>query len=284
MAHSRPPEQPAVRTTIVGGRPPGSGRSSEKAPRGIEVLIKKAAVDRTFKALLLKKRDAAAKAIGLALSRSEAAVLRSITSAQLAAMIRQTTVRPDLKPVFRGAAAALMLAALSAAGPTRAEEAPPRSDPTTEKPAPKEPEPRRRDRPAGEAELKPRMVCKVMPPRIVAIAGVAPAGWDQPQKEMVEFPPESTPELDKLTPEQVQERVKELLPKLANENFEVREQATLRLMQLGPRVLPLIAEFRSDDPEESSRLNRARHALEAAKKAEGQLQIRDGKWEWHVER
>ena len=38
----RPAEQQAVRTTIVGGRPPGSGRSDVAVPRGIEVLVKKA--------------------------------------------------------------------------------------------------------------------------------------------------------------------------------------------------------------------------------------------------
>jgi len=38
-------EQEAVRTTIVGGRPPGSGQPVGRIPRGIEVLLKKAAVD-----------------------------------------------------------------------------------------------------------------------------------------------------------------------------------------------------------------------------------------------
>ncbi|GAG42054.1 unnamed protein product, partial [marine sediment metagenome] len=56
----RPMEQPAVRTTIVGGRPPGSGKTVGPIPRGIEVLIKKAAVDPGFKMLLLAKRDGAA--------------------------------------------------------------------------------------------------------------------------------------------------------------------------------------------------------------------------------
>ena len=37
----RPQEQEAVRTTIVGGRPPGSGKSVGNIPRGIEVLVKK---------------------------------------------------------------------------------------------------------------------------------------------------------------------------------------------------------------------------------------------------
>ncbi|MCP4231568.1 MAG: hypothetical protein GY771_15670, partial [bacterium] len=41
-------EREAVRTTIVGGRPPGSGKSNGSIPRGIEVLVKKASVDAVF--------------------------------------------------------------------------------------------------------------------------------------------------------------------------------------------------------------------------------------------
>jgi hypothetical protein len=37
-------EQPAIRTTIVGWRPPGPGKDVGSVPRGIEVLVKKAAV------------------------------------------------------------------------------------------------------------------------------------------------------------------------------------------------------------------------------------------------
>jgi len=78
---SRPPEQDAVRTTIVGGRPPGCGQPVEPIPRGIEVLIKKAAVDPEFRSLLIEKRDAAAREIGLALDpASSAAPPRSCSS------------------------------------------------------------------------------------------------------------------------------------------------------------------------------------------------------------
>jgi len=37
-------EQESVRTTIVGGRPPGSGKPMGGVLRGIEVLLKKAAI------------------------------------------------------------------------------------------------------------------------------------------------------------------------------------------------------------------------------------------------
>lgn len=110
----RPMEQPAVRTTIVGGRPPGSGKTVGPIPRGIEVLIKKAAVDPAFKMLLLAKRDGAAKAIDLTLEAAEAMMLKAAPRAQLEAIIAQTSVHPSVLPAFLGRAAAVMLVALGA--------------------------------------------------------------------------------------------------------------------------------------------------------------------------
>ncbi len=109
---SYPVEQPAVRTTIVGGRPPGQGKGVGSVPRGIEVLVKKAAVDREFKAVLLTERSAAAVGIGLELSETEAAMLDGVPAPQLEAIIAGTTVSPKLRPAFLGRAAAVMLAAL----------------------------------------------------------------------------------------------------------------------------------------------------------------------------
>ena len=62
-------EREAVRTTIVGGRPPGSGKSVGMIPRGVEVLLKKAAVDPLFRDLLLERRAGAAGEIGLGLTK-----------------------------------------------------------------------------------------------------------------------------------------------------------------------------------------------------------------------
>jgi len=107
-------EQPAVKTTIVGGRPPGSGKAVGPIPRGIEVLIKKAAVDPGFKTLLLAKRDGAAKAIDLTLEAAEAMMLKATPRAQLEAIIAQTSVHPSVLPAFLGRAAAVMLVALGA--------------------------------------------------------------------------------------------------------------------------------------------------------------------------
>lgn len=109
-------EQEAVRTTIVGGRPPGSGRANGAIPRGIEVLTKKAAVDPDFRTLLLRDRGAAAGMIGLELSRSEAAMLAVVPQGQLEAIIAATRVQKKILPAFLGRSAAAMLVALSTLG------------------------------------------------------------------------------------------------------------------------------------------------------------------------
>jgi len=111
----RPAEQEAVRTTIVGGRPPGSGKGLGDIPRGIEVLIKKASVDPEFKELLLEERAGAAKAIGLELDPSEVVMLNGVPEAQLEAIIARTTIAPKNKAAFLGRAAVIMLAALGVA-------------------------------------------------------------------------------------------------------------------------------------------------------------------------
>ena len=111
----RPREQEAVRTTIVGGRPPGSGQSVGDIPRGIEVLVKKAAVDADFKTLLLERRAAAAEEIGLQLEPAEALMLAAAPREQLEAVIAQTHVPEEHRRVFLGKAAAAMLAVLGVA-------------------------------------------------------------------------------------------------------------------------------------------------------------------------
>jgi len=70
-------EPEAVRTTIVGGRPPGSGQNVGDIPRGIEILVKKAAVDPDFKRALLSKRADSADEIGLRLEPAEVLMLRA---------------------------------------------------------------------------------------------------------------------------------------------------------------------------------------------------------------
>ena len=111
----RPREQDAVRTTIVGGRPPGSGQSVGNIPRGIEVLVKKAAVDAEFKTLLLERRAASADEIGLRLEPAEALMLSAATREQLEAIIAQVSVPEEHRRVFLGKAAVVMLAIMGIA-------------------------------------------------------------------------------------------------------------------------------------------------------------------------
>src|SRR5512137_1306017 len=103
----RDQEFPAVRTTIVGGRPPGSGQPLGAIPRGVEVLVKKASVDAAFRAVLLARRSAAAGEIGLALTPDEAMMLDIVPAAQLEAIISRTKVDPSKAPAFLGKAAAV---------------------------------------------------------------------------------------------------------------------------------------------------------------------------------
>lgn len=106
-------EKPAVKTTIVGGRPPGSGKESDSVPRGIEILVKKASVDSGFKEALLKERAAAACRINLSLENSEVSILNNIPQPHLEGIISATKVSPNMKQIFLGYTAAVMLAALT---------------------------------------------------------------------------------------------------------------------------------------------------------------------------
>ena len=118
-------EGEAVRTTIVGGRPAGSGRGTGTIPRGVEVLLKKAAVDAEFRELLCEERIRAAEAIGLELDAAESAMLKAIPREQLESIIAQTLVPVEQRRVFLGRLAAPMLALLGVAvtGCPRAESA-----------------------------------------------------------------------------------------------------------------------------------------------------------------
>jgi hypothetical protein len=108
-------EKPSVRTTIVGGRPPGSGKALDTVPRGMEILLKKAAVDESFRKLLLSDRLNAADAIGLTLNPVEVAMLKAIPASGLERMVAATKVQPKIRHAFMGYAATVMLAALTAA-------------------------------------------------------------------------------------------------------------------------------------------------------------------------
>ncbi len=85
---------------------------NEPMLHGIEILVKKAAVDPAFKATLLQRRAAAAQEIGLELTAAEAAMLATVPVAQLDAIIGSTHVPVEHRRVFLGHAAAAMLAAV----------------------------------------------------------------------------------------------------------------------------------------------------------------------------
>ena len=112
---ARPGEPEAVRTTIVGGRPPAKGAIPRNIPRGIEVLLKKAAVDPAFKDILFEKRAGAAEAIGLELTLAEEVMLAAVPLPQLEGIVAHTRVAPKFRPAFLGYAAGAMLAALGGA-------------------------------------------------------------------------------------------------------------------------------------------------------------------------
>jgi hypothetical protein len=85
--------------------------SVPSVPRGIEVLLKKAAVDEAFKTVLLERPMAAAGAIGLKLGDTEATMLRAVPAAQLEDMVAHTEVPTAARPAFMGSDAAAMLRA-----------------------------------------------------------------------------------------------------------------------------------------------------------------------------
>jgi hypothetical protein len=83
-------------------------------PRGLEVLLKKAAVDAEFRVLLLENRSRACAIIDLELDPAETAMLDTMPAKQLDAIIQRTRVPPEDRRVFLGKAASVMLAALGA--------------------------------------------------------------------------------------------------------------------------------------------------------------------------
>jgi hypothetical protein len=99
-------------------RPETNLKPADKAlgpiPRGIEVLVKKAAVDPEFKRILLEKRASAADEISLKLESTEVAMINAVPAEQLETIIANTNVSEVSRAAFLGRAAAVMLAALGA--------------------------------------------------------------------------------------------------------------------------------------------------------------------------
>ena len=77
----------AVKTTIVGGQPPGNQRAMQPVPVGLEQLMAMAAVSDEFSEELWRDRDAAVEASGVELTGTERAILGSVDDAALQKMV-----------------------------------------------------------------------------------------------------------------------------------------------------------------------------------------------------
>ena len=108
------PKRDPVRTTIVGGQPKVRTKASGAVPQGLEALLSRAAGDERFRKRLMADRPVAAEGSGIELNPSEAALLASVTNAQLEQLIAQA---PPAQPRrgFIGTAAASLGAVISSA-------------------------------------------------------------------------------------------------------------------------------------------------------------------------
>ncbi|MBI5724682.1 MAG: hypothetical protein HZA50_12035 [Planctomycetes bacterium] len=219
-------EMPAVRTTIVGGRPPGCGKDIGDIPRGIDVLIKKAAVDQDFRKLLLALRARAADEIGLILQPEEAALLEIVPASQLDAIIARTHVEPSKRPAFLGKAAAVMLVALGASGVQQA-----RADDAADAMQQKEAKQR--------ALVQAQPVPGVIKPPIAKIDPIMPDATTQPASSPSTRPASQPASQPALTPQQRAE-VDKLVEQLDSNEFAKRDAAYNKLKDMGP-ILPQVA-------------------------------------------
>ncbi len=234
-------EQPAVRMTIVGGRPPGSGKGLGAIPRGIEVLVKKASVDPAFKATLLERRAAAAECIGLALTPEESSILNVAPASQLQAIIANTKVDKLIVPAFLGKAAAVMLVALGAsaassqvvpqngvrvAGPPATAPA----DPTEQNAPPQLVVGDRADVPASQPAI-PQV-------RFAAMADI-PATQPASQPATQASRPTTLPTT---LPAATLRKVNELIAQMDAEAFKTREDGQKQLTDMGLEIVPTLIE------------------------------------------
>lgn len=104
-------------TTIVGGQPPKRKHVTVNVPVGVERALFLAAQEPDFRQELLRDRGDAARARGLTLRDSEAALLRAAPAAQLEAFVDSLDVSPAnvKRRAFMGAVAA-SAAALASGG------------------------------------------------------------------------------------------------------------------------------------------------------------------------
>jgi len=230
-------EFPAMKTTIVGGRPPGSGKGLGCIPRGIEVLVKKASVDPAFRQLLMASRSKAADDIGLRLDSSEAAMLEMVPVRQLEGIIAHTKLEPGKQKAFLSKAAAVMLVALGALTSDKEANAqfvskgvqpiehrdPPATQPATQ--------------PADDGPVVPvagAIPCEI-PPRPLVDPGlsVEVAGATSHR------PPTRAPAT--LTTQQATD-LPNLIEQLDAEQYTDRQEASRKIQEMGPGVIAPVQE------------------------------------------
>jgi hypothetical protein len=120
-----PAEAPSPRTTIVGGRPPERTGAAPPVPTGIQRLLRLASVDGRFRQELLERRSAVASAAEVPLTTSERAILDTVPTAHLEAMIGGLPPPPaDRREFLRGTAASAVLLLGGAALGTSCREVP----------------------------------------------------------------------------------------------------------------------------------------------------------------
>jgi hypothetical protein len=231
--------------TIVGGRPPGSGRGLGAIPRGIEVLVKKASVDPAFKAILMEHRAAAAEVIGLVLTREEAAMLNLVPASQLQAIIANTKVDKLIMPAFLGKAAAVMLVALGAsAAPAQVgaqngarvtiQPATAPAEPTTQETPPMLVAGDRADIPATQPTSHPA----IPQVRFGAMADI-PATQPASQPAMPTSQPTSQPAT---LPAATLGKVNRLIGQMDAEDYKTREDGQKQLTDMGLEIVPTLLE------------------------------------------
>ena len=86
-----------VKTTIVGGQPPGNTRPLQEIPIGIEQLLAMAAVDDEFASVLLENRQAAIDSSGVDLTQTEKQILSVIDKPALRQMIENVRGKIPVK-------------------------------------------------------------------------------------------------------------------------------------------------------------------------------------------
>ncbi|GAB4284088.1 MAG: hypothetical protein Kow0029_30520 [Candidatus Rifleibacteriota bacterium] len=96
--------------TIVGGRPQTAKNQRTDIPRGLELLIKKASADDSFKNELLIKKEKLIDELNLALDISEKAMLAAVPTEHLRKMIEATELPQSQKKALAKVSTAAMVA------------------------------------------------------------------------------------------------------------------------------------------------------------------------------